>query len=241
MKKTFLFSIFLSGILLLVPVFNAAQVIGPKASFTEKKFDFGKVEQGEVVTHDFEIYNTGDAPLKIFYVRSSCGCTAAKPANDTIPPGGKTSIHVKFNSGHYKGHQRKYVYVITNDPKNREIRFALTGIVLEKDYKNVVGPRLVLSKTHYNFGTVEKGKTVSTEISFSNKGNKVLKIREVETSCGCTAVLLSTKELNPGQKGKMRIDLDTSNHLGNIVRKITIFSNDPVKSKQVITIFAYIK
>ncbi len=245
MKKLFFTSmIFVFVIFSSVVKISFAQAAGPRISILQKSFDFGKVIQGKIVKHDFEISNAGDAPLKIIRLRSSCGCTVVKPSGNVIKPDGKITIHAEFNSGHYLGTVRKYVYLTSNDPNTPEVRLSLTGIVvkpLKGGEKVIEGPKLSLSQNRFNFGEVKEGKTVSTEIAFSNVGNKTLVIKDVETSCGCTAAILSSKILKPHGKGKIRIDLDTSNHLGKIVRTITIFSNDVVNPKQVITIFAIVK
>lgn len=37
----------------------------PQISFAEETFDFGPVDRGARLTHEFKVRNTGDAPLKI--------------------------------------------------------------------------------------------------------------------------------------------------------------------------------
>lgn len=37
----------------------------PKARFSEKKYKFGTVKKGKVISHDFELFNDGDGVLKI--------------------------------------------------------------------------------------------------------------------------------------------------------------------------------
>src|SRR2546425_5861545 len=49
----------------------------PKIQFASTEFDFGKVEAGFAVKHDFLFTNIGRATLEIRDVRPGCGCTAA--------------------------------------------------------------------------------------------------------------------------------------------------------------------
>ena len=42
----------------------------PRIAFAEKDFDFGKVETGEKIEHDYEFRNTGDGTLLVHKVRS---------------------------------------------------------------------------------------------------------------------------------------------------------------------------
>lgn len=50
---------------------GAAEASGGKAVFPEMDFDFGEVEQGESVTHNFKVRNEGEEVLHIKKVRGS--------------------------------------------------------------------------------------------------------------------------------------------------------------------------
>ena len=206
-------------------------------------FDFGKVVAGEIVKHDFEIQNTGNAELNIKNVSASCGCTAAKPEKSLLKPGEKTNINVSFNSANRLGEQEKFIYVITDDQKTPELKLLLKGIVVDKSVglsNNVKTPKFVLMETQHDFGDVEEGKVVETNIGFRNDGQEVLTISDVKTSCGCTAALLSSKTLKPGEKSNVRIDLDTSKREGKLTRTVTLFSNDPTEANRTITLLVNI-
>lgn len=85
--------------------------------FSETKFDFGEIKEGDVVKHVFEFTNTGSNPLLIADARGSCGCTVASYPKDPVPPGGKSSVEVKFNSLAKPGLQEKTVTITANtDP-----------------------------------------------------------------------------------------------------------------------------
>jgi hypothetical protein len=47
----------------------AIELRGPRLYIEEKIFDFGKVNAGEVLQHDFVVSNKGDAPLEIGSVK----------------------------------------------------------------------------------------------------------------------------------------------------------------------------
>src|SRR5436309_30371 len=66
--------------------------------FTEEKFDFGTIKQGDVVNHDFEFINTGKEPLVISSAAGSCGCTVPTWPKEPIAPGAKSVVKVTFNS-----------------------------------------------------------------------------------------------------------------------------------------------
>lgn len=82
--------------------------------FEEETFDFGKIKQGEKVTHNFGFTNTGDKPLIITEAHATCGCTVPEPPKEPIKPGEKGVIKVVFNSEGKSGLQDKQVYVSAN-------------------------------------------------------------------------------------------------------------------------------
>lgn len=220
-----------------------AQFNEPRISAKKTLHDFGTVVEGQVVSTSFEISNSGSADLAINNVQASCGCTAAQPDKKVLKPGEKTAIKVEFDSANRFGPQDKSVYVMTNDPKNPNLLLRFRCVIVQKSESKPVEakvPKLKLSKHQHNFGNVEEGKLVEVKIGLQNIGKAVLEINDVKTTCGCTAALVSSKSLNPGERGNIRIELDTANREGAFARTVIIYSNDPAAPNQVITLSANI-
>lgn len=216
-----------------------AQLVGPKAGAQITEHNFGDIKQGDVVSYDFKITNNGGDVLKIIDVRASCGCTAAQPDKKDLKPGETTTIKVTFNSKGRKGAQVKTVRVITNDPEKSDINFVIRcNILVDQKNSQSSGALLFLPENQFNFGQVKEGTTVSHTFELVNKGSDVLQIKDVRTSCGCTAALVSSPTLKPGEKGTLKVDLDTKGRQGKMSRTISIFSNDTEQSTKVITIYA---
>jgi len=221
-----------------------AQNNSPVITAKSNLYDFGTIVEGELVKYNFEIQNSGFTELKIDRVNASCGCTAAKPEKSVLQPNEKTLTNVEFNSQGKIGPQEKYIYVFSNDPKSPEYKFTLKGVILDKNTplsKDGKTSKLKLSNNEHDFGNVTEGKLVEWKIGFKNEGKGVLDIHDVKTSCGCTAALLSSKTLQPGESGTLRIELDTSNREGKLTRTVTLYSNDPVEPNQTITLFVNIE
>ena len=88
-----------------------------KIEFKETTIDYGTIEKGADGIRVFEFTNTGDAPLIISNVKSSCGCTVPKKPDGPIAPGETAEIKVVFNSKGKKNHQEKRVTITANtDP-----------------------------------------------------------------------------------------------------------------------------
>lgn len=219
-----------------------AQVDSPKIIVPEKEHNFGNINEGEVVSHNFVVYNRGEEILKIKRVKASCGCTAAEPTKNNLLPGDSTSIKVEFNSQRRKGAQKKFVYVFSNDPKTPQMRLVFSAnVIASGDQKSFENPSLKLSKYNHNFGNVKEGEILDLKINVSNNGDADLKIKKVKSSCGCTAALMSSKLLKPNETSELKIEFDTKNLSGQIARTITLYTNDPKHPTRVLTLIANIE
>ena len=83
----------------------------------EKTFNFGDLQEGEIVSHTFHFKNTGTKSLVILNVEASCGCTTPKYDKKPIPPGGEGKIEVEFNSSGRFGKQYKVINIFANVPE----------------------------------------------------------------------------------------------------------------------------
>ena len=100
------------------------------------------------------------------------------------------------------------------------------------------GPRISFTTDHHDFGNVLQGKTVEYTFRFENKGTEDLLIKEVTTSCGCTAALVSSNTVKPGEKGEITVSYDSQGRAGAVSRTITVVSNDLVEPVKELTITA---
>jgi hypothetical protein len=114
---------------LLLFVWPVALWAGPRVEFVETQFDFGVLPQGSTVTHTFSLKNSGDSPLTIESVQTTCGCTAATPTNTLIAPGELAQIQVSFDSQGRLGDMLKHVRVQTNDPDQSLSLLTMAGTV----------------------------------------------------------------------------------------------------------------
>ena len=78
------------------------------------------------------------------------------------------------------------------------------------------GPRISFTTDHHDFGNVLQGKTVEYTFRFENKGTEDLLIKEVTTSCGCTAALVSSNTVKPGENGEITVSYDSQGRAGAV-------------------------
>jgi len=95
-------------------------------------------------------------------------------------------------------------------------------------------------KTH-DFGDIDDVGKVSTQVKFTNAGDKTLVIEDVRASCGCTAGKPAKKQLAPGEESYLDVTFNPQGKRGNQRKSITFKTNDPVNPTQAIYVTARIK
>ena len=92
---------------------------GPVLAFAQDRYEFGDIKQGDKVEHTFDFENTGNEPLIISNVLTTCGCTVPEWPREPIPPGGTGKIDVVFNSANKSGVQNKVITILSNAGEGR--------------------------------------------------------------------------------------------------------------------------
>ena len=104
------------------------------------------------------------------------------------------------------------------------------------------GPAIYFSEDSWDFGEITPGELPSHIFKFENIGDEVLIIKGTKVSCeSCIDTLISTKELNPGEEGELKITVNSLDMIGRFTKRIYVESNDPVNPRVVVTVSGFIK
>ena len=120
----------------------------------------------------------------------------------------------------------------------RALLFALPFLLLT----SIIGlaqektPQIQFDDKDHNWGTIYEGEKATHIFSFTNTGEADLVIDKVNSSCGCTAALVSEKIIAPGAKGEIKATFDSTRRPGKQTKTITVQSNDPNESSVRLTI-----
>ena len=144
---------------------------GPQVKFKEEKWDFGKLKEGQVKSHVFVFDNTGDAPLHIKRVRTSCGCAAALISNKNVEPGKNGELKVTLNSRGYEGNIVKYVYVESND-RSQPVKQLQISANIEVPPR----PRIDLERYSVDSGLILEGEPIPAKALIRNRGERELRV-----------------------------------------------------------------
>ncbi|WP_294733735.1 DUF1573 domain-containing protein [uncultured Flavobacterium sp.] len=104
-----------------------------KVSWKESVHNFGEIEKGTPVSHDFSFKNTTDQTILITRVKASCGCTATKYTKTPIKPGQTANITATYNARN-PGNFNKTITVSTNDTDAKKV-LSIKGKVLTPKVK----------------------------------------------------------------------------------------------------------
>ncbi|MCC8143038.1 MAG: DUF1573 domain-containing protein [Tannerellaceae bacterium] len=174
--------------------------------------DFGTIlEDGGSVSHTFTIRNSGDAPLVITRVTTSCGCTTPAWTKEPIEPGKTGELQVTFNPKGRPGPFRKTISIFSNATDKRRHILTIKGQVSKKPLKlQVVYPysigNIKSSSKNIVFNTVTPDESVGEKIYILNEGSKPVSVRLGKTPTYLTADLQAT-ELKTGQTSEINLVL----------------------------------
>ncbi len=96
------------------------------------------------------------------------------------------------------------------------------------------GPHIKFGKNEIDFGKMKQNVHKTRVIKFTNTGDDTLRITQIQTTCGCTAAIVSSEIIPPGKRGNIKVTFGSSMYLGKITRSVKIHSNDP--SNQIVTL-----
>jgi hypothetical protein len=209
-----------------------------RAKFKEVAWDFGKIKQGEILTHEFVFTNEGDAPLVIEKVATSCGCTAALASEEKIGPGKEGRIKASFDSRGYSGRIVKYVYVDSNDADKSRRELSLNA-----EIEVLPQPRIELSAYNIDLGLSLEGEEAATRVAIKNTGELELSIAIAHPEF---KFLINGKpaafplKIAAGKELGLDVRLPSQNKNGALRDYVLIKSNDPIRSTLSIYISRYI-
>ncbi|NDV56512.1 DUF1573 domain-containing protein [Bacteroides sp. 519] len=168
--KRILFSMFI-----LATIFTNAW---SQARLTSNKetHSFGQIEWKKPVTVEYVITNTGDAPLVLSNITTSCACAVADWTQTPIAPGGKGFVKATFDAKAL-GRFHKSIGIYSNAPTNL-VYLHFTGEVvrnpvvnLSEFYSHTIG-QILIDNTELEFPDTYLGKNPTQTIYIANQSDR---------------------------------------------------------------------
>ena len=158
--------------------------------FEKSTIDFGIIaEEGGTQTKFVSATNSGETPIYIKDVTTSCGCTVASYSRDAIFPGESTTIGVTFDPRDRPGRFERHMLISTSD-SSQGVRIEVIGRVTPRErtiyelYPFDMGGGLRMESNFHAFAYIEHGAQVEERIAYVNNSEREisLSIEEVESS-----------------------------------------------------------
>lgn len=107
-----------------------------KIEFKTDTIDYGTIEKGADGVRVFEFTNTGNAPLIISDVKSTCGCTVPKKPEGPIMPGEKGEISVKYDTNRVNPIRK--TITVTSNAATPTVALKIKGEVIDPSKTSVL-------------------------------------------------------------------------------------------------------
>ena len=206
-----------------------------KVRFESNHLAFTNIMKTEKKIRVMPVINTSTEPVKIEFDITPPHLTL-KATPETLKPGQKGLIE-----GTYDATKNEGAWGSVNDL----VRVKLNGAVQENGFfyvsANLTEDFSTLSKeelanppvfkpvsTNIDIGTMEPATTRNVEFAFSNQGKRDLIIRNIKSTCGCTAVQQGTGNvIKPGESSSIKATFNSGSYKGKVVKAIYVYTNDP--------------
>jgi len=214
------------------PVLGDAQ--GPRLVYAvgAETHNFGRLMQGAVADHSFELQNDGSEDLIIKQVKPTCGCTVAQVKvqaeggefveytfGDPIKPNTKLQFPAKLHTKNKQGHVSSRINIFSNDPRGT----IQLGLQADVDPFFTIAPRFL------NFGQISVGDVVEKKAVISTSKGTPVGMSLVEQTLPAGAQCELTP-VNPDAEGRaarwdLSVTLGPELTEGNLARAVNLTSD----------------
>lgn len=197
---------------------------GGALSVSQKTLKFGSLKEGVVAKKTVTVSNTGDAPLTIANVSTSCSCTTTSLGKSTLKSGEKTSLEIVYNTFKFPGKFEKYVTLTWGEGTSGQTVITMVG-----DVSPIPMGVLEVDPRKVEAGDMAVGKPTALTIRLRNTGDAAMKIEKVAAQKSGSVFFDAAKSggaitLNPGEEKTVAVSV-TASTSGNFVEYLMVFSD----------------
>jgi hypothetical protein len=215
--------------------------IGPLRAKTNH-IAFVQIKENQIKKDSTEVINNTDKPVQLSFKTPPPHLNAViRPAK--LAPKQKGYLVVTFDANKIKAYgfvmHRVYLNVDGQDDYKNSIAVSTT---LEEDFSGLSAddlknaPIVTFDVQSFDFGDIKQGSKVEHLFNLKNTGKKDLVIRDVKSSCGCTAVSPSKNIVSSGESVPLKVTFDSTGKQGRADKTITVITNDPKNPTTVLRI-----
>lgn len=219
-------------LLLTVSFFNLSlyaqnEASGPVFTVSETVHDFGLINETDMeALHIFKVKNTGDAPLVITHVQSSCGCAEPQWTAEPIQPGQYGEVAIIYSTTNRPGPFKKNITVYTNEKKRRQ-RLTIQGDVIPKPkelnavFNDTIGV-IQMEYRDFLFHTIRPKEVSVKEIWIQNISDKDISLAAEDVPAHIKIELPEKLASRKPQRLKITLDGSAIDTRGRLISKLKL-------------------
>lgn len=180
------------------------------------KFDRLRIDAGEIdedaghVIYTYRFVNTGNAPVRISRLVSTCSCAVATVSDRIVAPGKEGEISLRYDPEGHPGRfeRRVFVYTDSNVQPSAVLRLAVR-VISGKGMANGFPVQMGSIRTQLDMVSFKKGKADAARVRFINLSGRSLRLEcERMMLAGCLDFAVEPNIIEAGQEGVMTISYD---------------------------------
>lgn len=201
----------------------------PQAVFDRHQQDFGRVDQGTVVSQTFLLRNAGDSPLRIEQAEFSMPGMRIRTRQE-IAPGETAEVKVEWDTHGYNLEVEGQTLLLLNDPKQPRVMLTSSGEV-QAPIEVLPLPALYLSQY--------QGEPASGSLEIRSNQAAPLQITQLEPKG--THFQASLETLEPGKRYRLRVQVPEGTPIGRYRESVLLHTNDPARPRLNIEVNTLVK
>jgi hypothetical protein len=219
--------------------------VGP-VRFESIHLAFTNILKTEKKIRVMQIINTSKEPVKVEF-DGAPQHLALKVNPETLKPGQKGLVEGTYDASKNQGawgNVTDLVRVKINGEVQTSGYYYVSANLVEdfstltKEEK-VNAPVFKAVTTTVDLGQMEQQTARDAEFRFTNAGKRDLIIRNVKSTCGCTAVQQgATNIIKPGESSSIKATFNSGSYTNKVVKAIYVYTNDPENSEVVLMLNA---
>jgi hypothetical protein len=193
-----------------------------------------------------QIINPSSEPVKVEFDNLPAHLTL-KANPETLKPGQKGIIEGTYDATRNDswGNVSDMVKIKLNGVVQDNVYYYVSANLVEDfsslskaDLENA--PVFKLETTTIDLGKIPGSTAKEAEFKFRNAGKRDLIIRQVRSTCGCTAIVQGQQGvgIKPGESSSIKAVFNSGGYNGKVTKVIYVYSNDPKNSEVVLMLNA---
>jgi hypothetical protein len=214
--------------------------------FESNHLAFTNVKKTEKKIRVMQLINTSAVPVKVEFDQLPPHL-AIKSNPETLKPGQKGIVEGTYDAtkNNSWGNVSDMVKIKLNGVVQENVYYYISANLVE-DFSAMTkeqlenAPVFKLDATTIDLGKIKGSTSSEVEFKFINAGKNNLLIRQVRSTCGCTAVQQGPQGvgIKPGESSSIKAVFSSGSYNGKVTKAIYVYTNDPKNSEVVLMLNA---